>query len=95
MPFFLIPSALGLSFFLIWAFIGGMIFRDSQLAAQHETDSDLAILPRSASRIPNRPHSKSNAQSPWQPGRAICVLICNRTRQPPARIRRHTRPAVN
>jgi hypothetical protein len=59
MPFFLIPSALGVCFFLIWAFIGGMIFRDSQLAAQHETDSDIAILPRSGSRISNRPHSKA------------------------------------
>ena len=38
MPFFLIPTALGVCFFLIWAFIGGMIFRDSQLAAQRETD---------------------------------------------------------
>jgi hypothetical protein len=59
MPFFLIPSALGVCFFLIWIFIGGMIFRDSQLAAQHETDSDIATLPRSVSRNPNRPHSKS------------------------------------
>jgi hypothetical protein len=57
-PFFLIPSTLGVCFFLIWAFIGGMIFRDSQMAAQHETDSDIAILPRSLQRIPNRPHSK-------------------------------------
>jgi hypothetical protein len=59
MPFFLIPPALGVCFFLIWIFIGGMIFRDSQLAAQHDTDWDIATLPRSASRIPNRPHSKS------------------------------------
>jgi hypothetical protein len=59
MPFFLIPSALGLSFFLIWVFIGGMILRDGQLAAQRETDSDLAILPRAVSRVANRPHSKS------------------------------------
>jgi hypothetical protein len=45
MPFFLIPTALGVCFFLIWAFIGGMIFRDSQLAAQRERDSDITFLP--------------------------------------------------
>lgn len=48
MPFFLIPTALGVSFFLIWAFIGGMVFRDSQLAAQREMDTSTAVfsLPR-------------------------------------------------
>jgi hypothetical protein len=40
MPFFLIPTALGVSFFLIWAFIGGMMFRDSQLAVQRDLDSE-------------------------------------------------------
>lgn len=63
MPFFLIPSALGLSFFLIWVFIGGMIFRDSQLAAQHDIDSDMPILPRAVSRIPTRPHSERVAKT--------------------------------
>jgi hypothetical protein len=38
MPFPLIPTALGICFFLIWAFIGGMIFRDGQLAAQRERE---------------------------------------------------------
>ena len=60
MPFFLIPSALGVCFFLIWAFIGGMIIRDSQIAAQHEVDSGSAILPLSMnrpSRVPAR-HTK-------------------------------------
>jgi hypothetical protein len=28
MPFALIPTALGVCFFLVWAFIGGMILRD-------------------------------------------------------------------
>jgi hypothetical protein len=32
MPFFLIPFALGLSFFSIWILIGGMIFHDDQFA---------------------------------------------------------------
>jgi hypothetical protein len=58
MPFFLIPSTLGVCFFLIWAFIGGMILRDSQMAAQQETDSDIAVLPRSLQGIPGRAHSK-------------------------------------
>ena len=53
MPFFLIPSALGACFFLIWAFIGGMMIRDSHLAAQREVDSDVAILPNPISRGPH------------------------------------------
>jgi hypothetical protein len=55
MPFFLIPTALGVCFFLIWAFIGGMIVRDSQLAAQSEGESDVAILPLAMYRAPRRP----------------------------------------
>jgi hypothetical protein len=58
MPFFLIPPALGVCFFLIWVFIGGMIFRDSQLAAQHDLDSNISMLSHSPSRRVNRPHSK-------------------------------------
>ena len=53
MPFFLIPTALGVSFFLIWAFIGGMVFRDSQLAAQREMDADAAMFPLSLPRVTN------------------------------------------
>ncbi len=53
MPFFLIPSALGVCFFLIWAFIGGMMIRDSHLAAQREVDSDIARLPSPISRGPH------------------------------------------
>ena len=47
MPFFLIPTALVACFFLIWAFIGGMIFRDSQLAAQREREfeSEITVAP--------------------------------------------------
>jgi hypothetical protein len=39
MPFALIPTALGVCFFLIWAFIGGMVLRDGQLAADGEQDA--------------------------------------------------------
>jgi hypothetical protein len=45
MPFFLIPTALGVCFCLIWMFIGGMILRDGQMAAQRERDGDIAVLP--------------------------------------------------
>jgi hypothetical protein len=38
MPFALIPTALGLCFFLVWAFIGGMILRDAQRTVATEGD---------------------------------------------------------
>ena len=44
MPFALIPTALGVCFALVWMFIGGMILRDGQLAAQADRDSDIGIL---------------------------------------------------
>jgi hypothetical protein len=44
MPFPLIPTALGICFFLVWAFIGGMILRDGQLAAQRERESTKPML---------------------------------------------------
>ena len=44
MPFALIPTALGICFCLVWTFIGGMIFRDGQFAAQQERESDISIL---------------------------------------------------
>ena len=47
MPFALIPSALGVCFVLVWAFIAVMIFRDGQLAARLERESDIPILPLS------------------------------------------------
>ena len=49
MPFALIPTALGVCFCLVWAFIGGMILRDGQLAAQQDLDSDVGIV-----RLPTR-----------------------------------------
>jgi hypothetical protein len=39
MPFALIPTALGVCFFLVWAFIGGMVLRDGQLAANRQRES--------------------------------------------------------
>ncbi len=59
MPFFLIPTALGVSFFLIWAFIGGMIFRESQLAVQRDQDSEVGRFAQF------RPHdSRATIQPP-------------------------------
>ena len=51
MPFPLIPTALGLCFLLMWVFIGGMIFRDSQIAARHDREIDGNILPLPTSRL--------------------------------------------
>jgi hypothetical protein len=45
MPFPLIPTALGVCFFLIWLFIGGMILRDGQLMTRHDRESEGNILP--------------------------------------------------
>lgn len=64
MPFFFIPTALGVCFFLIWAFIGGMIFRDSQLAVQREVDSDRAMLPLSVHRGPGMSVVRPMAKRP-------------------------------
>ncbi len=46
MPFALIPTALGVCFFLIWAFICGMILRDGQLAAEREAENSRVERPR-------------------------------------------------
>jgi hypothetical protein len=51
MPFPMIPSALGLCFLLMWVFIGGMIFRDSQIAARRDRECDGNILPLAAPRL--------------------------------------------
>ena len=45
MPFALIPTALGVCFCLVWAFIGGMILRDGQLSPHQDFDSDVGIVP--------------------------------------------------
>jgi hypothetical protein len=64
MPFFLIPTALGVCFFLIWVFIGGMMFRDSQIAVQRELESDVVTLPLSARRAPGMSVGRSQARRP-------------------------------
>jgi hypothetical protein len=45
MPFPMIPAALSVCFLLVWAFIGGMIFRDSQLAVEDDREADVKVLP--------------------------------------------------
>jgi hypothetical protein len=61
MPFFWIPTTLGVCFCLIWIFIGGMIFRDSQLA-QREQDADIAILPMPLHRRVSPPTGRQRAK---------------------------------
>ena len=38
MPFSLIPTVLGVSFALVWLFIGGMILRDGQFAVRRDRE---------------------------------------------------------
>jgi hypothetical protein len=57
MPFALIPTALGVCFCLVWAFIGGMIFRDTQFASQQEREAEAGILSLPAKRSPRTNHS--------------------------------------
>ena len=65
MPFFLIPTALGICFIVVWAFIGGMILRDGQLAAQRDRESDTSILPLSVHRVAGTsPVGRTSAKRP-------------------------------
>jgi hypothetical protein len=57
MPFALIPTALGVCFCLVWAFIGGMIFRDSRFANQQEREAEAGILSLPIKRGPRSNHS--------------------------------------
>jgi hypothetical protein len=57
MPFALIPTALGVCFCLVWAFIGGMIFRDTQFANQQEREADASILSLPIKRSPRTNHA--------------------------------------
>ena len=50
MPFPLISTALGVCFLLMWAFIGGMVFRDGQLAMRREREADANVVPLDARR---------------------------------------------
>jgi hypothetical protein len=58
MPFLLIPTTLGICFVLLWVFIGGMILRDSQLAARSDRDLDIPILPLSTRGPVFRPRDR-------------------------------------
>jgi hypothetical protein len=51
MPFALISAALLVSFFLMWAFIGGLVVSDSQSVARRESDSNGLILPLAPHRL--------------------------------------------
>ena len=72
MPFFLIPATLGVCFCLIWLFIGGMIFRDGQLAAQQEQEYDGLILPLPPQRVRRPLSGRRNRPKrfPGKPARA-------------------------
>ena len=59
MPFPLIPTALAVGFLLIWVLICGMLFRDGQLAARRERESEPQILPL----LPKRHHKNSRVRA--------------------------------
>jgi hypothetical protein len=57
MPFPFIPTALAVGFLLMWVLIGGMLFRDGQLAARRERESEILLLP------PRRDYKKSRVRA--------------------------------
>ncbi len=63
MPLSLIQSVLGLSFALIWVFIGSMIFRDRQLAIRGEQNSDDDAKP-AARRAAAPPSARERVMRP-------------------------------
>jgi hypothetical protein len=59
MPFPFIPTALAVGFLLMWVLIGGMLFRDGQLAARRERERELDVL-----RLPpRRDYKKSRVRA--------------------------------
>jgi len=50
MPFPLIPTMLAVGFLFVWVLIGGMMFRDGQLAARRDCESQSSILPLAPNR---------------------------------------------
>lgn len=61
MPFTFIQIVLGVSFALIWVFIGAMILRDGKFALRDERESQtFQAHPRHTS--PPRPHTKFGGQ---------------------------------
>jgi len=53
MPFSFIPAALGVAFFLLWAFIGAMLLRNGHLAAKQEQQLEAFVFPLGG-RTPRR-----------------------------------------
>jgi hypothetical protein len=72
MPFFLIPTTLGVCFCLIWLIIGGMVFRDVHLAAQQERDFDGSISPLSVPRL-SGPKSARRVRSKRIHGKHVSI----------------------
>jgi hypothetical protein len=56
MPFSLIPTVLGVSFALVWLFIGGMILRDGQFAVRRERELGFGNRRSGPATSPPRPH---------------------------------------
>jgi hypothetical protein len=59
MPFPMIPAALGVCFLLVWAFIGGMIFRDSQSAVENEREAGANLVPLMHHRLARHRRNKT------------------------------------
>ena len=56
MPFSLIPTTLGVAFFVMWALIGLMLLRDGRQAAYEERELKDQVVP-----MPHRPKSRRGA----------------------------------
>ena len=68
MPLSLIQTVLGLSFVLIWVFIGTMIVRDGQLAIRGEQELD-AVRKPAVRRALAPPHAREKVALPGQHAR--------------------------
>jgi hypothetical protein len=58
MPFSLIPAVLGVSFALVWLFIGGIILRDGQFAVRREREFGPGNRPTYGAASRPRPHAR-------------------------------------
>jgi hypothetical protein len=59
MPFALIPTALGVCFLLIWLFIGAVVLRDGQLAAERDRENGPAAPRAFPGRGPTKQFRRS------------------------------------
>ena len=55
MPYPFLPAALGASFLLLWAFIGGMILRDGQIEVRRRRESEAPLQGPTSVRRRQRP----------------------------------------